>query len=259
MLEKKYKRNCPKCQREVYHTDKYNRNSAERKGNLCKTCISDTLRSPTSDLKRKCPRCKKELKYTSTGNCRDAEKKGTCCKKCLSNSGEEFKQNCRTCNSIIIYKRESDYKKTLKKKPNCNKCNTRIWAENNIEKCRVSSKKWSKEKESEYVKNKKNTDSSYKILCNLRSRVSGLIKENTKTGSTIDLLGCSIEDFKNYLSNKFDEKMSWDNYTIYWEIDHIKPCAWFDFSLEEHQKECFHYSNMRPLDIKTNRGRGVKK
>ena len=41
--------------------------------------------------------------------------------------------------------------------------------------------------------------------------------------------------------------MSWENYGTLWDIDHIKPCASFDLSLEEEQKKCFHYSNTQPL------------
>lgn len=42
--------------------------------------------------------------------------------------------------------------------------------------------------------------------------------------------------------------MSWENYGIRgWHIDHIKPCASFDLSIIEEQKECFHYTNLQPL------------
>jgi hypothetical protein len=41
--------------------------------------------------------------------------------------------------------------------------------------------------------------------------------------------------------------MNWDNHGIIWEIDHIKPCASFDLSDIEQQKQCFHYTNLQPL------------
>jgi hypothetical protein len=47
--------------------------------------------------------------------------------------------------------------------------------------------------------------------------------------------------------------MSWDNYGIAgWHIDHIKPCCTFDLTDLEQQKQCFHYTNLRPLWAKDN-------
>ena len=44
--------------------------------------------------------------------------------------------------------------------------------------------------------------------------------------------------------------MSWDNHGKgkgKWHIDHIRPCASFDLTDLEQQKECFNYSNLQPL------------
>jgi hypothetical protein len=42
--------------------------------------------------------------------------------------------------------------------------------------------------------------------------------------------------------------MNWGNHGKYgWHIDHIKPCASFDLTKPEHQRECFHYTNLQPL------------
>lgn len=49
--------------------------------------------------------------------------------------------------------------------------------------------------------------------------------------------------------------MSWDNYGRggrKWQIDHIKPCAYFDLTKPEDQRKCFHYSNLQPLWQKDN-------
>jgi len=35
-----YKRNCPKCGKDLYYTSKYNRNALEKKGTLCMSCSS---------------------------------------------------------------------------------------------------------------------------------------------------------------------------------------------------------------------------
>ena len=86
----------------------------------------------------------------------------------------------------------------------------------------------------------------FKLRYNLRVRLYKALHRNQKSSTTIDLLGCDIKFFKNYLESKFIQSMSWSNYGL-WEIDHIKPCASFDLSKPEEQKKCFHYTNLQPL------------
>lgn len=121
-----------------------------------------------------------------------------------------------------------------------------------------------KEKKSEYDKKNRSvvlkqrrerykTDINYKLLCNLRSRLHVALKRNKRVSHTIDLLGCSIEELKSHIELKFSENMNWDEVksgAIH--IDHIIPCSFFDLSISEEQKKCFHYSNLQPLWAKDN-------
>jgi len=69
-----------------------------------------------------------------------------------------------------------------------------------------------------------------------------------KSKTSKNLLGCSLEVLKFHLECYFTKGMSWDNYGYYgWHIDHIKPCAAFDLTDPEQQKQCFHYTNLQPL------------
>jgi hypothetical protein len=85
-------------------------------------------------------------------------------------------------------------------------------------------------------------------MMNLRSRVRIAIKNQygKKAYKTIELIGCSIQQLKQHLESLFVEGMSWDNHGE-WHIDHIKQCFKFDLTIPEQQKECFHYTNLRPL------------
>jgi hypothetical protein len=97
------------------------------------------------------------------------------------------------------------------------------------------------------IKRKKN-DVTFKILNRLRTRMLLVLKGQKKAGTSLNLLGCSPEELKSHLEAKFKEGMTWDNYGINgWHIDHIKPCALFDLSLPEEQKQCFHFTNLQPL------------
>ena len=46
--------------------------------------------------------------------------------------------------------------------------------------------------------------------------------------------------------------MSWDNYGSYWEIDHVKPCSAFNLADTKEQQQCFHWSNLQPLEKRCN-------
>lgn len=87
-----------------------------------------------------------------------------------------------------------------------------------------------------------------KIAMRLRNRLFIALRGIRKSKSAINLLGCSLDDFKIYLESRFEVGMSWENWSkTGWHIDHIIPCAIFDLSKPEHQKRCFHFSNMQPM------------
>ena len=98
-----------------------------------------------------------------------------------------------------------------------------------------------------------------RIKHNLRSRLYVALKQNTKVGSAVQDLGCSIEDFKKHLELQFQEGMSWENYGQHgWHIDHIIPLASFDLSDPEEFKKACHYSNLQPLWAEDNLKKGSK-
>ena len=91
----------------------------------------------------------------------------------------------------------------------------------------------------------------------MKSAVSEVLKGNPKITTTMKLVGCSIEQLKVHLENKFKKGMTWKNYGK-WHIDHIKLCASFNLSKPSEQQKCFHYINLRPLWAKENLQRNKK-
>lgn len=92
------------------------------------------------------------------------------------------------------------------------------------------------------------------IKCRKSKTLDCFSKRNPKFDTTIRLTGCSIQDLKHYLELQFQPGMTWDNYGLHgWHIDHIKPCASFDLTDPEQQKECFYFTNLQPLWAKENR------
>lgn len=81
-------------------------------------------------------------------------------------------------------------------------------------------------------------------------------KNHTKS---IDLIGCSYKECREYLERQFKPGMSWSNYGKNgWHIDHIRPCASFDLTDPNQQKLCFHYTNLQPLWAEENLKKGCK-
>lgn len=111
---------------------------------------------------------------------------------------------------------------------------------------------------SKYSRNRYNNDPSFKLSLLLRSRFYHALIKGYKMKSVTELLGCSIEECRQHIEQQFTPKMNWKNHGKYWEIDHIKPCASFDLTDIEQQKQCFYYTNLQPLTKKANRTKSNK-
>jgi hypothetical protein len=98
-----------------------------------------------------------------------------------------------------------------------------------------------------YQKIRCSYDTNFRLIRNLRSRMSYALNNN-KNNKTIMLLGCTVPDLRVYLESKFLPTMSWENYgRTGWHIDHIIPCSSFNFTNKDEQLKCFHYTNLQPL------------
>ena len=88
-------------------------------------------------------------------------------------------------------------------------------------------KEYIKERNYDYCKKKRVTDPLYKLSRGIRSLILRSFKSKftTKSKKTIEILGCSFEEFKIYLESKFDDKMNWENQGTYWHMDHIIPIS----------------------------------
>jgi hypothetical protein len=99
----------------------------------------------------------------------------------------------------------------------------------------------------EYHRKRMMEDETFKLTKILRGRFLHALKRGLKMKSVIELVGCTIDEFRIYMEKRFLPEMNWENHGEIWEVDHVIGCANFDLSLLEEQKKCFHYSNHQPL------------
>lgn len=175
---------------------------------------------------------------------------------------------CNTCGdlkSLDFFHKRKRYKGGYINK--CKSCVTDYNIEynnNNREKIKknyIDNKEQKKEYQKEYKKNNKeiinqrrkiyfDKNPNAKMAALLRTRIyfAMKLKNSKKAYATKELLGCTIEFFKEYIESKFRPNMNWENCGKNgWHFDHIKPCASFNLSDPEEQKNCFHYTNIQPL------------
>ena len=113
-----------------------------------------------------------------------------------------------------------------------------------------------------YYKSRMENDVQFRAKELIRCRINLALKNNKtrdKSGPTIELLGASVKDVLSHIERQFQPGMNWDNWTVDgWHLDHIRPCASFDLTDPEHQRECFHFSNLQPLWAADNIRKGDK-
>ena len=174
-------------------------------------------------------------------------------------------KKCKICNiekpldSFCVKKDEKDGRHRYCKE--CKKITSKKEYSENKEVHLKRTNKWHKENKDHHNKLMKNHYHSNKDyyrqwnqnkmdtdpLFRLRHAINALINHHLKEGksqSSIDYLGCTIQEYKTYLEPMFTPEMNWDNYGTYWEIDHIHPLA---------KGGSFYYTNTQPLTITDNR------
>jgi hypothetical protein len=110
-----------------------------------------------------------------------------------------------------------------------------------------------------YQSKKKKKDPIFKFKSNVRSLISSSFKrgknEFGKNAKTEQILGCTIEEFRSYIENKFVKDMCFNNYGK-WHLDHIIPIS--IANTEEEIIRLNHYTNFQPLWAEDNFKKGNK-
>jgi hypothetical protein len=164
-------------------------------------------------------------------------------------------------NKEIILKKQKQYynqnKDVIKKR---NKeyylNNTEIFYKNGKQ-YRLNNKEKIKKYSRLYIKNRCNNDKFFKLIQTIRRSISDSLRKKgyTKKSRTYQILGCTYEEFKIYIENKFIDGMNWENHGK-WHFDHIYPVS--KAKDEEHLIKLNHYTNFQPLWAEDNLKKGNK-
>ncbi len=98
-------------------------------------------------------------------------------------------------------------------------------------------------------------DPAYKLIHLVRSTLLIALKDQSleKEERTLKYLGCSINEFKEFIRKQFKVGMKWENHNINgWHLDHVRPCKSFDLNQKEQFFTCFNFRNYQPLWAKEN-------
>lgn len=191
-----------------------------------------------------CCKCKENKELTEfCFNKRTKDGLNRMCRKCCSKKYNDNKEEI----NLRAKKYREKFKEKIKKQrePYFKSHRTekakydKIYRQLNKKKIAAYKKEWEYE-----LKN----EPTYKIKKNLRRRLHHALMGESKSAKTVELLGCSIEEFMKYLESKFLPGMNWNNYGLCgWHVDHIIPCSAFDLTKENEQRKCFHHTNTQPL------------
>lgn len=102
----------------------------------------------------------------------------------------------------------------------------------------------------EQVKSREQTDLDFKLRRRCRHRMNLALKGESRDTSSLELLGCTMSFFRQWIEKNFEQGMKWENYGYgkeKWNLDHNIPCSSFDLTSIDQQKRCFNWTNVFPM------------
>lgn len=84
-----------------------------------------------------------------------------------------------------------------------------------------------------------------------RTRITGAFKSQglSVPRKVFALLGCTALALVAHIESQFVEGMSWANYPIAWEVDHINPLSQHTLADPQQAAQACSFLNLRPLSV----------
>lgn len=171
------------------------------------------------------------------------------------NNKEKFKIYSRSLNRKLYRKKYNQTEKRKQWSKNYEKTEKRI-----IWRHKYANSKKAKTYRNNYEKNRYKNDVLYKLRRLMSKRLGTNIKIFNKKNNfnyKKPLYNFSIKELKTHLEKQFDNKMNWDNYNDYWEIEHLIPQSWAT-TKKELMNICWDINNLFPMKKSLNRKKSNK-
>lgn len=195
--------------------------------------------------------------FHKTSNGRGLFGVGATCKKCQSIKDKGYLEN----NKLIIKEKRDKIYQSPEGRKKVREYQNNYYQENKNKLLPASLERQRKNRIKINERNRKryHEDILFKLKHNVKRAILKNLNGEVKKDSTINILGCSISEFKMYIESKWEEWMTWDNYGKYlkgsenfgWDIDHIIPIS--SAKTTEEVLLLNHYTNLRPLCSYINR------
>ncbi len=108
-----------------------------------------------------------------------------------------------------------------------------------------------------YIKNRLKEDPFYRLRLNVRNRIRGAmrVKGWHKDNQFSKYIGCSKDELKKYIEDRFSAEMTWENYGKVWQVDHCKALG-FANNEQEIYDLCI-YTNLKPILIEDHKAKTI--
>ena len=110
-----------------------------------------------------------------------------------------------------------------------------------------------------YILNRLSNDPVFRLIHNNRTRIRQALYLKNKTAQSIDLLGCSPNQFKNWIYWQLPYDMTDEEFKEKYHIDHVQAVSTYDLSIPDNQHIAFHWSNCQPLLATKNLSKGNRR
>lgn len=185
-----------------------------------------------------------EHKYTNMKACIN-------CKTEYPEANYLYKKDSRTGNQVNSVQCKPCFQdKVCKNKRSYYEANRATFAEYNA-------KPENKERRNLRKKERKVKEPQFKTVESLKTRIHEVLR-GYKNCSSSKLLDCTRTQLYTWLAYNFTDDMNWDNYGLYWHIDHVVPISRFNVLNTTEQNLCFNWSNLRPLKKEFNMSKSDK-
>jgi len=195
------------------------------------------------DASKECTKCKMQKRLNEF--CKNKRyKSGYCswCKSCNNTKVRELSQKYSRLETREVKEKKVCYQCKQEKSAleyTKNRC-CKDGLDNKCKKCKIKNNNM-------YSKARKQYDPGFKLLTNMRSRLSNVLRGKSKSQTMKYLISIDFETFSKWIKFQFEEGMSMDNYGSAWCHDHVLPISSFNLLDEEELHKAMNWMNIRPM------------